>query len=516
MRNVFTLRIAMLVAILLTIASCSNLSKESYITLIPKDAVQVVSLDLQSISDKAALTDPENDKYKKQMMDMVASSGSDQTSNLLKSLIEDPAVSGIDLREPIYMFLPGGEMVTPAVVAKMNNMESFDALIETVVAEKVLKDVVHTDLFNYAETGDGSLAILYNTDIILVVNNTQNPRDYPAIRVGSELYEQSLIENVYDNGGFMQMLDQKGDIKFLTSFASLPEDFADQLKLANKINANTFDVEKMMIVGSTSFDKGEVNVYMSYYTEDPANKALIEENLAIAKTMNGNLLKKLPESSLLVIATSVDGEAVCEQFEKQIENNPEMSKYMGRDKEMVENVKNLLKTVEGDVVFAPAEFNSMSDFTLLMYAELNSDGEKMLKEVLAAVRGVKELEENRYVYATGFVDLYFGVKDGLFYFTNKKDYAIGENQEPSFATAYPNAAGKSMFVGANCGDIVAVCTKMRLIRSVPRDYREMLNEIKTLELSSTDKGLINFRIVLNNDSENSLKYMLGYIKNMVD
>lgn len=514
MKRILTSRILLYAAILFFAASCSSISKDSYVSLIPKDVAQIISVDAKSLSQKAELGNSENDKYRDELIKRVSSGASEPTAKLVSDIVKDPYVSGIDFNAPLYIFVSGGELNTPALVAKMGDKVKFETLIDQLVSEETIKERVTGEEYSYGESTDGDAAIFYNDESILICSNYVKSDDNGAIKIGEKLFAESKTSSIYDNSGFEKMVALSGDVKFLTSLSSLPKDVKSQLEM--NMNINGIDVSSMvnlMVAGSARFDKGEVNLDVITLSEDAKTQALLDEGLALMKKMNGDLLKMCPSNALAVIALRIDGETIC----KKIEESPDFAKLSESNKADYQAIANFIKSIDGDFLLSPVEFNNISDFTLIAYAQMNSSAAAALEALyndpkINSKKMFAKKGDNKYAFETPFVNIYFGIEDGLFYITNKSDLKVGEKASPSIADSFKSASGKAAFFAVNGKEVLELCEQMRLTRSIPRELRVPITEIKTLESSIDTDGVFNLKICLNNSEANSLKVVVSYLK----
>ncbi|MFI3261560.1 MAG: DUF4836 family protein [Rikenellaceae bacterium] len=511
MKSKITLKLALLVIILISIVSCSSVSKEDYVSLIPKDVTQLISINCASVYEKADLDNPENNKYKDEVKNTINKKVSGSAATLFNSIIDDPSIAGIDLNAPIYMFLTGGEILNPSLVAKMNDTALFEALIQELVNEEALKATVEADGFKYSEFTQDNAALLYDDKSVLIVVEAGN-KENSAIQIGTKLFEQSKPENIYDNEGFTKMLSFDGDIKLISSVKSLPKEINSQLKTLNSMS--DIDITNLNVIGSLRFDKGEVNLDISYYTEDAELKNMLADLLKNTKELNGNLLKMIPGDALAAIVYYVKGDAIS----KQIEETKEFTKEFAKDPQTKEDILNFVKTINGDFVFSPVYINNMSDYSILAYAEIESNGADALEAIYNNKKINNKLfvkkDENQYAYESRYISIYFGIKDDLFYLTNKKNQEIGKTENPSIASTYKSYEDKYSYMMVNFGEVLDVVNKMGMTRQIPRKIRPVLNELKYLEAGNTTNGDANIKVILNNSDVNSLKFFLDLVKTL--
>jgi hypothetical protein len=96
----FNLLYVLLMAVFV-LSSCSKSSQKNA-KFIPDNAV-VVSIDVKQILEKGKIAD--NAEAKKKLLENIEQGAKNQeTKDLFKKIIDDPAKAGVDLREPLFFF----------------------------------------------------------------------------------------------------------------------------------------------------------------------------------------------------------------------------------------------------------------------------------------------------------------------------------------------------------------------------------------------------------------------------
>ena len=162
-----------MVAAAMFMVSCSSASDEG--AFIPKNATDVMHIDLASLWKKGDLSNADNLQMVKSLRQHLQSSdnGSDK---LLEAILKDPSSCGIDFRQPVCSFhepaaedFPGIDYC--AVIAKMQNRSKFEqflANLEEVLGNKVeRKDTLGLTTIDLGETE----LLAYNDDKIFFIEN---------------------------------------------------------------------------------------------------------------------------------------------------------------------------------------------------------------------------------------------------------------------------------------------------------------------------------------------------------
>src|SRR5574344_675095 len=87
--------------VLVTLSSCK---KTEYTHAIHADVSAVMSVDLKSIVEKSGVNDKENATLKQHLSDALKNGLNSETSERLAKILDNPSKSGLDLKEPVYVY----------------------------------------------------------------------------------------------------------------------------------------------------------------------------------------------------------------------------------------------------------------------------------------------------------------------------------------------------------------------------------------------------------------------------
>lgn len=502
MKRISILKVLLLLFIVLQVVACSKAGKESYTRIIPKDAVNIISIDVESLYEKSALNRSENNIIANiELMGMPMSA-----SGLVKSIVKDLSASGVDFDSPIYFYSMDKSFRIPGFVAKMGNRSKFMDLLAVGATTGVLKPVVHESSYSYAESSDGEDMVVFTDELItIILKSTGDTKK--LIETTLDLPEAESINSM---DGFEKMLDFNGDIKAIVAVASLP----NNIKMGMSAQVG-YDIDSMNIIGSVSFDDGQANIYLSYFSSDATIQKLMDEGLSIAKKMDGDLLKRVPAEALFAMAAYINGPKSWEIIQK----NPEAIETLSSEKELLEILEPVLKSLEGDIVISPVSFSSISDFELVAYAQVNSSASSTLEALCSsqdlASSGVVKKGSDEYALETPFVNIYFGIEDGVFYLTNRSGVKVGDRLSSSLSSRYSDSKDDCAFVVLNVQDALALVKKLGMSKTIPRDLP--LDQLESIQYNLSADGVVNnLKVVLTDKDVNSLRFFVDFAMSRVN
>ncbi len=510
MKKLSTLKIVATLLLGIMLYSCGSSQQDDYVKIIPGDVSLLISADLASIYDKAGLDEAANDKYKEMLLEEASSELSESTMTLIKEVLSDASATGLDLDAPVYFFMDDPDETSFSMVAKMSDKEVFTTAIEQIsTAEGVEAKIVENELFSFYSLEDDDAVIAFNENTLLFTTSSFGSESTMAIDNATRLFHLGKEYSITSSEAFDDMASKDGDIKLITKLSIIPDEYTSML---NTTAIKDIDLSKISYITSISFDDGEINFDISYYSEDPQASALIEKNMKVFDAMSGKVLKKIPAASLAVIACNIPGGAVWEE----IENNEDLKRELDdTDEEILKIVKEFVLSLDGDFVLAPVSFNSYTDFSLLMYAEVNSKGAAALEAIynnkdINSGGMIEKSGDNQYTIDAMVLKIYMGIKDGMFYLTNRYDESICKDVDPSASSRYADASGKTTFMAIDCAQVLKVCNSMRLLRRTPSELVELLEQLETIQASAQKDGSTNLKITLTSDDVNSLKFFFDY------
>lgn len=235
-----------IIALLLTACS-KEVAKSNYTDVIPRNATELLMIDLNALISKAGLQSAELEMAKGQLWEMLLKNGNPTLNRKINEILEHPEQSGIDQAAPIYLF-EAPTLHTIALAIKVNDYLKLHEFIQ------LLSDEGHcsapTESENHQRTtfkGVG-LELAYNDGTLLMVyhaNRNELQKLSPAI---NQLMKQTNENSIVHTEHYQQAAQIKGDINLLITPDSMPIEMRGLLSLP----------QGTQLVGGVKFDNGKL------------------------------------------------------------------------------------------------------------------------------------------------------------------------------------------------------------------------------------------------------------------
>ena len=373
-----------MVAAAMFMVSCSSASDEG--AFIPKNATDVMHIDLASLWKKGDLSNADNLQMVKSLRQHLQSSdnGSDK---LLEAILKDPSSCGIDFRQPVCSFhepaaedFPGIDYC--AVIAKMQNRSKFEqflANLEEVLGNKVeRKDTLGLTTIDLGETE----LLAYNDDKIFFIENypelLMNMDEFDGKVLSSIQYVDKLMklkkeESMASNKYFDKYLAERKDFSYFMCYGnqlltSANPMFNLLLQFYNEKSLEQFKEASMCIYGS--FENGRLEITSKSYG--------IPEELQKFGTQkfNDGLLAYLPAQTLAAATFSVDMEAMAKFLDAMKDEDLSLDEPLGI-KEYT--LRDLMNALGGSLA---ASFYGMQEGTPYFAAAVDIKDNKVARDLL--------------------------------------------------------------------------------------------------------------------------------------
>ena len=132
MKTIRNLSLLTLMAVAFLLSSCSKTPKSA--KLIPENANVVMRFDVKQIAEKSGLG--KDDKIKNELKGELKKSGLPKTlQTKMEAILDAPAKSGVDLREPIFAYVVAAPKPKVGIVGSVLDAKEFESLINDVSKE---------------------------------------------------------------------------------------------------------------------------------------------------------------------------------------------------------------------------------------------------------------------------------------------------------------------------------------------------------------------------------------------
>ncbi len=263
-----------------------------YRTLIPADAVAVVSVNPASMAQKASVGDFTQSVFYKIAEKFITdtSENNDLTPeerDYVLSLVANPEEAGIDMRADAYLFvsMPKGEDSEPGVgaVFKVKNKGKAAKMVE------LLKETDEERVF----LEKNAMLIYYGSD------DENMPHALFANTKEQSLVGQPHMATFFRGGN---------DIQFALHYGAMMAAL-DESGMASQMPGMDF-LSKMVMVSTTNFELGRVVARGDVFFTDDAARESYEKLVPMYARLDNGFLKMLPEKNIATIATGLHGAEV--------------------------------------------------------------------------------------------------------------------------------------------------------------------------------------------------------------
>lgn len=284
------------------LTACSKeIAKSNYTDVIPKNATEVLILDLNALISKAGLQANELQQAKELLWGVLLENGNGTINQKINSILDNPATSGIDASAPIYLF-EAPSLHTIALTLKVSDYTLLDEFIHALSNDGHCSKPTASGNHMRATIKGVGLELAYNDGTLLMVyhaNQSELQRLSPAI---DQLMAQPNENSIVHTEHFKQTIQIKGDIKVLATPDSMPLELRGVLSLpqgTQLVGAAMFEQGKLVALLKRADFNGEV--YISAVPFRPRNNG--ELQAALSAMMRGKPFHlELTSNELLTVS----------------------------------------------------------------------------------------------------------------------------------------------------------------------------------------------------------------------
>lgn len=364
------LNLLSLSAMIIFIASCSAGSDQ--MKMIPDDAFVVLTVDPGSVISKAEFG-KEGNSFTKILQD----AAKNNVPDIFNEILKEPSKAPISLTDDMFIFVSNSYA---GFTAKVKNADDMKKILK----EMDIDDFRNKDKYMIAIFDRSSIGI-WDKDKFLFVNAMEYDKRDGIVEYGESLFTQKKDRSIVSRNGFNDFFGKKKDISVWFCYDNLPADARKELR--REIDWDLSETEMGFFL---DFEKGQTKLEANLLkTNDGLKKKIKELNYSEGK-ISGDLLKYLPEQSIISFAGSLNGEKLYNFLSGVNEREVETA---GRElrSEGVE-LKDILASFKGDVVFNLYDVKTVSkpslkyNFSTREYERVTIDSPFPLFTVLAKTK----------------------------------------------------------------------------------------------------------------------------------
>lgn len=405
----------------MAMSACGNDS--DYRSVIPSRAAAVVSVDLNSMSEKAGLSGNTTNSALKGRLKSMFKSGLTGADALVDKLFDNISESGLGLTDKVYVFA-GEQAKTSGILVKVDDEDKLEDLLGMLSSQHICDKINETDGCKWTSVGNVLLA--YKSHAMLLVIDKKSSSTSSLLRKASMWLRQEDGEGFSASDDFRQMSSRNSDIVAWNSLEVFSTESIYPIVMG--VSAE-LSLKNVKAISTVDFEKGKVKVDIETVFDDKIMDEIMEKKGKVTSSINGEYIDMFPSNTPFWAAANIKGgdffDFICE--------NPVVRRYFEKSMLPVD-FASVFDAIEGDVVLALSG-NGSSEF--IAFADVKSSGFLQSFESLksmAAMSGGQVLfgnhGENGYEFKTyngsivglssGPVALWIGVKDNKLYITNKE------------------------------------------------------------------------------------------------
>lgn len=376
--------ILLLGVLALGFTSCSK--KSENLKVIPKDAIAVVSFDLQSLYKKADVEELQKLKSFQKLKEEI-SNNNKEMGKIFNEILKDPKSSGVDFKKNAFFFVCdskkyGGDSRNPyiGVTAVLSDDAKFKDLLNRVSqATEAQLDIKKEGALNIVYFNEGASLSWDNKKMLFLVNDNYSTRVDVVLK---KLYEQSKSEQITDIKGFSDFLDGQKDINVWLNFGGFMQDDSMFLNgIAASLYKSLFNMQKdSYFYGFIDFGKDDIKLTTySIYNKETAK--LLKKYDLYDISFDKDILKNFPEKLPIAIGGAVNVKNYYEflkaQFGKEL-NEDDLVKLLNTQGLTKDNVLNFFG---GSFVLAIEGFENQKYISYDLVEDEQSEDGYEYKEV---------------------------------------------------------------------------------------------------------------------------------------
>lgn len=387
---------------------CSCDSSSNYLSVIPKDSVAAIKINIGQILDKSEVLEM---KAVKDLAELGANQAdaSIESQRLLKAILKDPNASGLDVNQPMVAVFEGLNMkglLTFAVSDKdalINTLETLKKEFENIGVlfdfEENEKGYTSINVFDPYGSIYGNIAAFDKSKLVFAIAE-KNPDVVPYMEL--EYEDQALSDS-----RFQAFVNAQKDLSIYYDLSILSEIMP--LLQAQMPELNMGGYLEMMegVTGLVSLDFQQGKAVLDYQMINPSDE-LIAYYKQFVKKPNKELLAYVPQNSYFVANMGI------KNLSKGFDYLPEattMFDEIGLKAEW-------LNDINGDFTFAISQ-SKQTEEPLLIFAAQCKDGNfiRFCENLLQQEVGLEEVADQVYALdgMSKQTNYFVGYKDGTMF-----------------------------------------------------------------------------------------------------
>ncbi len=477
----FTIDHLLFTICLLFFCSCS---KREYLNVIPQNPAFVVSVDFKTISEKGEISES---PYLPQLTSLLGG-----MSEKFSDYVENPGKTGIDFRQPAYLFGDGSYFAMTMAVYDEDDLADFFTVLHQ---QNACGPLTEKDDIRYAKIQGFKGVAAFNKHTLLIINS--------SAEYACQLLAQQEENSFTATDAYERMTDLEGEILMYGNAASVPSTAVSDMKSLLPEGVRYTDVDAY---SSTRFADGSIIVSTQLRGKTKEAQRLIEDGSETLEKIKGDYIQSAPEDFLLWACVGVEKGGLLNMLK-----NSNLGHQLLLVLERAIDIEQILRQVEGDaVIMMPRSYKAYGYEQFMFISKV--DDTDFMKDVDYWQKSMADFDMSmsrtigdNFVLKAGIKTYNWGLEGDKFYFATDDMFAHNATAQrsnllkpleddicSSYLYAYINL--QTLLEGTNM-------TPAHCAFPMP----PFLWMLKSVTFQSKEHGTLDIAINLKDESQNSLK-----------
>ncbi len=380
---------------------------------IPTTSTSVTGIDLQRLMGKADFESVKEMEFYQRMI-----SESNKNSTVIATVLKDPAKSGVDLNDRVYLTTDidkeNPDQITFHVLIPLSNVQDFEKLVKDANVDFVTQE----DLKIFEP--ENGVAFVWNNELLTISINKNG--DTNVLPKAKQLFELDENEAIALKGGFNKAMNADHDLVTWFSSNTLADNPTANMAL-RFIDIDPEALKENHVHAYSDFEDGRIIGHSDFYIKNDLGKGLIGR--FFKDEANTDFSKVLPSENLVFAMTGAVDFRGIDKFLSEQPLTKDKADFVLNNIGGLER-KKILETLNGDVMIAAYGENEIKEDNFIIALSIkNPDKASAMLENAVAEKKLKEIEKGYYkLVSIGGEDFKITVNKGLAKILHKNDMLI--------------------------------------------------------------------------------------------
>ncbi len=468
---------------------------------IPATSTSVTGIDVQRLMQKADFESVKQMAFYKKMV-----SESSKKSEVIAAVLENPAKSGIDLNDRVYLTTDvekdNPKQVTFHVLIPLSNVADFEKLVKE--AEVDFETQNGLKIFQ----PENGAAFVWNDELLTITGGDNGDMD--VLPKAKQLFEMGENEPVALKGGFNKAMNADHDLVTWFSSSTIADNPTANMAL-RFIDIAPEALKENYVHAYSDFEDGRIVGHSDFYIKKELGKGLIGR--FFKNGTNTDFSKVLPSENLVFAMVGAIDFRGIDKFLSEQPQTKDKADFVLNSIGGLER-KKILEMLNGDVMLASYSENEIKDGNyIIAFAIKNPAKASAMLEKGVADKKLIEIEKGYYkLVSIGGEDFQITVNKGLAKILHKNDMLIYSSNEELLQKIKNDELGKNPIAA----EVLKKFNDQTIagwfdFDGVQKKALGLQNDfIKDMQFNINNKGA-GFILETSNPNENSLKSIFKMI-----